>query len=177
MVVGANVASPDHRRASPLQRHRHGRGLGVVQHHHVSRGQQGRQRPGVAEGGPVEHRQLPGPEHAAIAWLAVQMVMKALGHLEEPGRTAEHHPPDVDPRAFPVRQQRTKQLRNSTTQSGRVHHPHRPSAQQLTGALPGHAHPLHHRQQQIAAQVLEMPGLKRNLGQSVPRPGRASTRI
>ncbi len=90
--------------------------------------------------------------------------MKALGHPEELSRTAQHHPPDVDPRASPVRQQRTKELRNSTAQSGRVHHPNRPSTQQLTGVLLGHAHTLDHRVEQVTSEILEMPSLKRNRG-------------
>ena len=43
-------------------------------------GDQGRQRPGVAEGGPVQRRQLLDPEHVTIARLALQVAMKALGH-------------------------------------------------------------------------------------------------
>jgi hypothetical protein len=37
----------------------------------------------VVQGGPVQRRQLLDPEHVAIAGLALQMVMKALGHPEE----------------------------------------------------------------------------------------------
>ena len=171
VVIDADVAAPDDRRASPLQRFGHGRRLRVVQHHHVSRGDQGRQRPGVVKGSPVQRRQLLDPEHVTIARLALQMVMKTLGHPEELARTAQHHPPDVDPGAFPVRQQRPKQLRDPATQGGRVHHPHRPAGQQLIGVLLGHPHPLDHRLQQVAAEILEMPGLQRNLGKTLPRPG------
>jgi hypothetical protein len=92
------------------------------------------------------------------------MIMKALGHPEELSRTAEHHPPHVDPRASPVRQQRTKQLRNSTAQSSRVDYPNRPSTQQFAGMLLGQAHALDHRLKQIAAEILEIPSLKRNRG-------------
>ena len=49
---------------------------------------QGRQRSGMVVGSSVEGRQLVDPEDASIAWLALQMVMKALGHPEELGRTA-----------------------------------------------------------------------------------------
>ncbi len=169
VVVDADVAAPDDGRAGPLQRHRHGCRLRVVQHHHVSGGDQGRQRPGVVEGSPVQRRQLLDPEHVTIAWLALQMVMEALGHPEELAGTAQHHPPDVDPGAFPVRQQRPKQLRDPATQSGRVHHPHRPPSQQLTGVLLGHSHPLGHRLQQVAAEILEMPGRQRNRGKTLTR--------
>src|SRR5450755_475823 len=90
------------------------------------------------------------------------MIMKALGHPEELRRTAEHHPPHVDPRAPPIRQQRTKQLRNPTTQSGRVHPPNRPSTQKLHDLLLSNAHALEHRLKQIAADIRETPSLKRN---------------
>ena len=176
VMVDADLAAPDDGRASPLQRPRHRCRLGIVQHHHVSGGDQRRQRPGVIEGSPVQRRQPLDPEHAAIAWLALQMVMKPPGHPEELARTAQHHPPHVDASALPVRQQRTKQLRNPATQSGRVHHPDRPPAQQLTGVLLGHAHPLDHRLPQVAAEIPEMPGLQRNLGKSISRSGH-TTRI
>ena len=78
VVVDADVAAPDDGRASPRERFRHGCRLGVVQHHHVSGGDQGRQRPGVVEGSAVQRRQLLDPEHVAIARLALQVVMKAL---------------------------------------------------------------------------------------------------
>jgi len=42
----------------------------------------------VVAGGSVERRQLVDPEDVSIAGLALQMVMKALGHPEELGRTA-----------------------------------------------------------------------------------------
>src|ERR1700674_4257066 len=94
------------------------------------------------------------------------MVMKALGHPEELGRTAQHHPPNIDPRASPIRQQRTKQLRNTTAKGGRVHPPNRPSTQQLADLLLGYAYALEHRLKQIAAEILETPSLKRNRGKS-----------
>ena len=171
VVVDADVAAPDDGRAGPLQRHRHGRRLRVVQHHHVSGGDQGRQRPGVGQGSPVQRRQLLDPEHVTIARLALQMIMKALSHPEELTGTAQHHPPDVDPGAFPVRQQRPEQLRDPATQRGRVHHPHRPPGEQLTGVLLRHPHPLGHRLRQVAAEILEMPGLQRDRGKTLPRPG------
>jgi len=34
----------------------------------------------MVEGGPVQRRQLLDPEHVTIARLALQVVMKALGH-------------------------------------------------------------------------------------------------
>ena len=120
VAIDADVAAPDDGRASPLQRFGHGCRLRVVQHHHVSGGDQGRQRPGVVEGSPVQRRQLLDPEHVTIARLALQMVMKALGYPEELARTEQHHPPGVDPGAFPVRQQRPKQLRDPATHSGGV---------------------------------------------------------
>jgi hypothetical protein len=115
----------------------------------------GRQRPGVMVSSPVEGRELVDPEDASIAWLAMQLVVKALGHPEELGRTAYHHPSHVDPRASPVRQQRTTHLRNSTAESGRVHLPHRPSTQQLTGVLLGLRQALDHRLEQVMAKILE----------------------
>ena len=86
--VDAHVTAPNDVRASPRQRHRHRCRLGVVEHNHVSGGKLGRQQPGVLVGSLVQGRQLVDPEDVAIAWLALQMVMKTLGHPEELGRTA-----------------------------------------------------------------------------------------
>ena len=124
-------------RAGPLERHRQRCRLGIVEHHHVPGSEQRRQRPCVVIGRSVERRELVHPEDVSIAWLALQMIIEALGHPEELDRTTQHHPPDVNPRASPVRQQRTSDLRNPTANGGRVHPPNRPSAQHVTGALLG----------------------------------------
>ena len=52
---------------------------------------------GMVIGSSIERRELVHPKGVSIAWLALQMIMKALGHPEELDRTTQHHPPDVNP--------------------------------------------------------------------------------
>ena len=136
------MAAPNDGRASPLERHRHGCRLGVVQYDYVSRADPGRQRPGVMVSSPVEGRELVDPEDASIAWLAMQLVVKALGHPEELGRTAYHHPSHVDPRrlsskaaAYDPSAQLHRRKRSSSPPTPSFHPAaHRRAARPQTGA-------------------------------------------
>ena len=124
--VGADMAAPDHAESGGAHRGHKPRGLRVMEDHHIARPDQRPQLERVGlQGGAVR---LPSPpaEADAVARIAVEHVVDALGDREElvgPRRRGDHGPANVGARAASVRHQRAEHLRHAAAGGGRVHVP------------------------------------------------------
>jgi hypothetical protein len=132
-VVGADVRAPDDAGPGPPQRrHEHG-GLGILEHHDVTGGDErgrldGRRPPDPLEQRPIRESRMP-------VGLAVQHVVEALGEAEERRRSGEHEPAGVDAGGTPVGPERALHLGDAASERGRVDAPDRAPAEQRAPLL------------------------------------------
>ena len=130
-LVDADVAAPDHARAGALERADEPGGLRVVQDHDVVVVHQLGERAGVLLERALVDLARRLAEVAAVALEAVQLVVEALGDLEELRVAVEHRPAGVDAGALRVAEQREQQLDHAAAARGRVDVPDRARAEQL----------------------------------------------
>ena len=74
--------------------------------------------PGARGQRPLVEVALLGAERAAVAGVAVEVVVEALGQLEELGRLAQHDPARVDAGAADVGEQRAQHLGDAAARAG-----------------------------------------------------------
>ncbi len=131
--VEPDVAAPDHRRAGRLQARDQPGGLRVVQHDDVAVGDGVAERVAAGlERGEVGLALLVA-ERAAVALGAVQLVVEALGDLEEALVALDHRPASVDAGAARVGQQRGQHLGHAAAAGGRVDVPDHAAVEELRG--------------------------------------------
>ena len=131
-IVGSDVAAPDHAEPGGPHRRHEPRGLGIVKNHDIARPGQCPQleRVGLQRG--AVHLPRRGVEAAAVAGVAVEHVVDALGdreELTEPWRRGDHGPADVGAGAARVCHQRTEHFGHTAAGGGRVHIPDCTAAQ------------------------------------------------
>ena len=139
-------------------------------------GTAGTPAPRRGKGGPVQRRQLLGPQRAAIAWLALQRVMKALGH---PKNSAEPRS-TIHRTSIPA----PFQYGSSVQAAAQLHHPKRWSSPSTPSVRPAaHRHAAGPRARAASSVAAGSGRDPRNAGsqaesrQEPPRSGRSSTRI
>ena len=93
-----------------------------------------RQQVGVLGGDALVDGALGLAQRPAVAGVAVQAVVQALGDAEELGVAADGDPSRVDADAAHVADERAQHLGDAAAMSGGVHVPERPPVQQLTPA-------------------------------------------
>ena len=128
------MRAPDDGHALLDQRRDHAGGLRIVQEDDVARPYALRQQLGVLGGDALVDGALGLAQRPAVARVAVQAVVQALGDAEELGVAADGDPSRVDADAAHVADQRAQHLGDAAAVSGGVHVPERPPVQQLAPA-------------------------------------------
>src|SRR3954453_21425521 len=134
-LLDADVAAPDHARASGPEGLDHARRLRIVNDHHV---------PFTAPPGELLHVLGKGSfvyatslvvERATVAERPVEAIVETLGDGEELWRAVDHDPASIHARAARVRDQRAQQLDHAPAVRRRVHVPYDASVEQLARLL------------------------------------------
>jgi hypothetical protein len=127
------VRTPDDRCADVPQAGDHAGGLRIVQKHDVVGADARRQQLCVGGAATLVDGALGIAQRTAVARVAVQAVVQALGQREELRVARHHHPACVETGATHVTDQRAQHLGDAAA-SSRVDVPERPLIQQLAAA-------------------------------------------
>ena len=132
-VVPPHVAAPDHRVSGAAHRRQEPGGLGIVQQDHVARVDGVEKGGGVRREDPLVALPLGRPQRPAVAGGSVEVVVDALGDLEERHVAVDDEPAGVDTHPAGVGQQGPEQLGHAAAARRRVHVHDRAADERFTG--------------------------------------------